>query len=82
MRINVLLFGPQAEMAKANILTVEVETDRASVGSVMAALGVAAPGLGPSLPNSRLAVNHTYAASDDVLSESDEVALIGMVSGG
>lgn len=82
MHIKVLLFGPQAALVGADSLAVNVDTVSANVRSVMAALGDAAPELLPSLATSRLAINHAYASPEDHVSESDEVALIGMVSGG
>lgn len=81
MRINVLLFGPQAELAESSSLSIEVD-EKPTAGRVLEAIASASPALAPTLPASRLAVNHEYAMSSDVLSVSDEVALIGMVSGG
>jgi len=81
MRINVLLFGPQAALAKAEVVTLELD-EPASVASALSALSQAVPALEPSLKSSRLAVNHDYAGPADLLTDEDEIALIGMVSGG
>lgn len=82
MLIDVLLFGPQAAIANRDRVTVEIADGSATTASVMEALRHTLPKLAPTLDQSRLAVNHAYAGTNDVVSESDEVALIGMVSGG
>jgi len=82
MRVDVLLFGPQAAMAQADSIVVELNTVTATVSQVLSALREAAPALASSLDTSRLAVNHAYACADDYITRDDEVALIGMVSGG
>lgn len=80
MKINVLLFGPQATLAKRRELTVEVAEPTA--GAVLTALASESEPLVASLSTSRLAVNHEFVAESHVLRPGDEVALIGMVSGG
>lgn len=82
MRVDVLIFGPQASLVGSDRVPIALAGDRPSVSDVIAALGVAAPALAPSLDTSRLAVNHAYASEDQVILPGDEVALIGMVSGG
>lgn len=82
MRIDVLLFGPQAELAQTDRVAVQIDSADATVTLVMTELATAVPALAESLESSRLAVNHAYAASDDAITSGDEVALIGMVSGG
>lgn len=81
MRVNVLLFGPQAAIAGRRELPIDLPPD-ATVDDALVALGDAAPGLIDSLDTSRLAVNHEFAPAAQVLTATDEVALIGMVSGG
>lgn len=81
MQVRVLLFGPQAAGAKADAVRVSVETD-ATPEAVMAALARACPELGPSLASSRLAVNGVFADPATRIGETDELALIGLVSGG
>ena len=51
---------------------------------VLAALARACPAIADALPGCRLAVNHAFADGDDAppIQSGDEVALIGMVSGG
>lgn len=81
MQVTVLLFGPQATLAGTREITVEPAEPTA--GSVLAALATAAaePLVG-SLGTSRLAVNHEFAEDTHPIRPGDEVALIGMVSGG
>lgn len=81
MQIDILLFGTQAKLAQTDTVKIELQ-DPPTVASALTALGKTMPTLAPTLGVSRLAVNHAYAAEDDLLSEDDEVALIGMVSGG
>ena len=82
MTVTVLLFGPQAQLAGHREIAVDVPGDVATVGAVLAALGEAAGELRDSLRTSRLAVNHEFATEETVINPGDEVALIGMVSGG
>jgi len=81
MDVQVKLFGPQAVLAEARVVTVRVG-DGATGRDLRRALAQAVPALAQSLPGSRLAINHAYAADDQVVTAADEVALIGMVSGG
>ncbi len=82
MRVSVLLFGPQATLAGARSVDLAIEKEAPSVSDVLAALHEAAPALTGSLASSRLAINHEFAAADQTIRQGDEVALIGMVSGG
>jgi molybdopterin converting factor small subunit len=82
MEIEVLLFGPQATLAGARSVRVSLVDQQPKSVTVLEALALQLPELGPSLKTSRLAVNHAFAAADTPISPSDEVALIGMVSGG
>ncbi|MEM1211780.1 MAG: MoaD/ThiS family protein [Planctomycetota bacterium] len=81
MTITVHLFGMQARLADSRSLQLELPDD-ANCGAILERLGVEYPALSPSLSGSRLAVNHRYAEPDEKLAEDDEVALIGMISGG
>ena len=47
-----------------------------------ARLTAAEPLLAGMLPACRFAVNHAFAADDRAIAEGDEVALIGLTSGG
>ena len=82
MQIEVLLFGPQAAMAQRDRVTLEVADPRPTTAAVKQALRDALPQLAPSLDQSRLAVNCAYVGEDEQVDAADEIALIGMVSGG
>lgn len=77
-----LLFGPQAQLAETRQVALRFDRDAVTAADVLAALRDAAPRLSDSLGTSRLAVDHEFAAADRVIAPGDEVALIGMVSGG
>ena len=79
MKFTVKLFGPQAQQVGA--AEVQVET-QPTVGAILEAVAQAHPALQASISVSRLAVNHGYAAPEDVVEATDELALIGMISGG
>jgi molybdopterin synthase catalytic subunit len=81
MEITVRLFGPEAEVTGRSQVTVDVDST-ATCGQLRVALAQHEPSLAPYLPACRLAVNHEFAGDEHPLSEQDEVALIGLVSGG
>ncbi|MCB9846533.1 MAG: MoaD/ThiS family protein [Phycisphaeraceae bacterium] len=81
MRLRVRLFGAEARVAGADEMRVDVPDDPTAAG-VLAAIGVACPALRDSLSHSRLAVNHEFAPSHASVQPGDEIALIGLVSGG
>lgn len=81
MTIDVLLFGPQAGLHGAPLARIEVD-QVTTAGDVLRALADAAPALRDSLRKSRLAVNHEFVGPGAPIAAGDEVALIGMVSGG
>lgn len=80
-RITIRLFGPQAQLAATHELALELPS-APTCGDLRRRLAEAVPALAPSLASSRLAVNHAFADDDTPVAASDEVALIGMVSGG
>lgn len=82
MRVTVKLFGPQAQQVGRREVTVELGAARPTCAEVRTALQDAAPELATSLPGSWFAVNHAYVDEQHVIAADDEVALIGMVSGG
>ncbi len=75
------LFGPQAQLADAACVAVTVPA-AATVRDVRQAMEVDCEALRPSLASSRLAIDFSYAADDDLIPDGAEVALIGLVSGG
>jgi molybdopterin converting factor small subunit len=82
MRVSVLLFGPQATLAGARSVDVEIPIEAPTASDIFTALREVAPALTGSLVSSRLAINHEFATADQTIQQGDEVALIGMVSGG
>jgi molybdopterin synthase catalytic subunit len=77
---NVKLFGAEARAAGAR--EIKVTMDAKTCGALRAVLEQSAPALRPFLSKCRFAVNHEFASDDQTVSEGDEIALIGMVSGG
>jgi molybdopterin converting factor small subunit len=81
MEIMVRLFGPEAEVT--GLTQFELNLDGpATCGDLRAALAEREPSLAPRLPACRFAVNHEFVGDEHPLDEQDEVALIGLVSGG
>lgn len=84
MEIHTLLFGPAADAAGADHITLSLP-ERATVSDALAAIAVQHPALAFAVKDgrgARLAVNHQYAPADRPLAPTDEVALISLVSGG
>ena len=79
---RVLLFGPQASLAGCASVDVQVVSGQTTAAQILEQLGTSLPTLAASLPTSRLAVNHDYADPAAPLTGDEELALIGMVSGG
>ena len=79
--IVVRLFGPQARLAGAGEVTVSLPSS-ATADDLLTELGERFAPLRPSLPASRIAIDHAYAAGGDAIPAGAEVALIGLVSGG
>ncbi|GMV95678.1 MAG: hypothetical protein AMXMBFR83_00490 [Phycisphaerae bacterium] len=82
MTLRVKLFGPQARLAGRREIAVELPGPAPTCAELRDALARAAERLAPSLPASRFAVNQHYVRDDHPLREQDEIALIGMISGG
>lgn len=81
MTVHVLLFGPESAVLGRGQVEVELGDDR-TCRAAMARLGERFPALVPHLRTGRLAVNSEFAAPEREIREGDEVALIGLVSGG
>lgn len=79
--INVVFLGPSKDLANVSSLSLSLG-EKCTVAAVKKALVERLPRLAPAMPSIRLAVNHSFAADDAVVSEGDEVALIPPVSGG
>jgi molybdopterin converting factor small subunit len=79
--MEVLLFGAEAKAVGRPSVQVEVPVGSTcqTIGECLAEAHVA---LRPFLKSARFAVNSEFAALNRTVREGDEVALIGMVSGG
>jgi molybdopterin converting factor small subunit len=81
MQVRVLLFGPEATALGRREATVEVPPV-ATCAHVKAALAASFPAIAGAIDAARLAVNAEFALPSRPIAPGDEVALIGMVSGG
>lgn len=81
MRVNILLFGPLSQAASSDAVSLDIQGETTTAGDVLQALR-AASWFPRGLGTCRLAVNHAFADDATPIRASDEVALIGMVSGG
>lgn len=82
MDVTVRLFGPQAQAVGTREVTVQIDADVARCGDLRTLLAAARPLLTDHLPSCRFAVNHEFVADEALVTGTDEVALIGGVSGG
>lgn len=80
-RIRVRVFGPQAAIVGGAELEIDVASP-VTVAGVLRGIETGYPELAGSIGSSRIAVNHEFAAGEEVIRPDDEVALIGMISGG
>jgi len=82
MTVIIKLFGPLSRVAGRGELAIAVEHGRPTCGEIRARLAASEPHLAGMLPACRFAINHAFAADDREIAEGDEVALIGLTSGG
>jgi len=80
MTVTVWLFARLRELAGDDTIRVDVGT--ATVSAVRAAVGVRLPAGRELIARSAVAVNGEYAADEQTVDGTDEVALIPPVSGG
>ncbi len=81
VKVKVLLFGPMAQVVQASEIMLQID-EPATCQQVLDALFSKHPELIEMATGARLAVNSSFAATDVCIHESDELALIAMVSGG
>lgn len=81
--MRILVFGPLARAAGASSIVVDVAKG-ASLAEARARLTQARPELAAMVRACRFAVDHSFVADEEAVqpNEGDEVALIGLVSGG
>ena len=80
--IRILLFGPMAGVAGADSLELEIDGSATTCSALCDLLTSKHPHLARMLPAHRFAVNSQFVRDDQRVTPADEVALIGMVSGG
>ncbi len=81
MDVAVLLFGPAAAAAGSSTIALRAASDP-TIASLTPLLRDACPAIAPMLPTLRFALNGEFVSPDAVVRPGDEVALIGLVSGG
>ena len=82
MLIDVLLFGPLASRVGQGSVRIELSEKAATIAVVREHLGRTAPIIAEALPACRFAVNHAFVEDSCVVSDTDEIAVVGFVSGG
>lgn len=79
---RVLLFGPIAQTAGTTCAEVTTEEPDIPVKQLIETLCRQNPGIASLVRNCRIARNHSFAQDNERVSFRDELAVIGMVSGG
>jgi MoaE-MoaD fusion protein len=80
--VTVRLFGPMARAVDRPTVEVMLDTSAATCADLRAKLAACQPRLAPLLPACRFAVNQQLAPDQQAIGPGDEIALIGLVSGG
>lgn len=80
MKITLHLFGAEARLIGQRLLTIDWPEPQISSDQLARQIRQLYPQLSRS--TFRLAVNHEFAGADQPIHETDEVAIIGPVSGG
>ena len=80
-RVTVKLFGQEARAVGRDEVSIQIDGEP-TCAALRQKLSEAEPQLAPMLPAARFALNHEFAQEDTVVQADDEIALIGMVSGG
>jgi molybdopterin converting factor small subunit len=81
MMVRVLLFGAEAAAVGRSEIDIHVDPP-VTPASLLSALGREHAPLRPTVGACRVAVNHRFASTGHEIAPGDEVALIGLVSGG
>lgn len=82
MKLTIRAFAGLAERLGGPELTVNVEREQLTVAELKDVLSGLYPGAASLIAVSYFAKNQTYARSEELVSEKDELALIPPVSGG
>ncbi len=81
MKVRILLFGHESAAISRSHVELDLPAP-ATCHTLREHLAAAYPSLRPHLPAARFAINSRFAIPDQVIAPSDEIALIGLVSGG
>lgn len=81
MMVRVLLFGPAAMAVRLDSVGVELGPQGTCI-ELARAISEQRPDLRMYVSRGRLAINAAFVDESTIIRESDEVALISMVSGG
>ena len=82
MTVRVRLFGQEAHAVGQATVSVTLDDQPCTCAKLREALLTAEPRLATTLRHGRFAVNHVFASDAQPITATDEVALIGLVSGG
>jgi molybdopterin converting factor small subunit len=82
MLARVKLFGPMRLAVGQGELSFALDGSPASCAALRAEICIREPRLAGLIDGCRFAVNGRFAGEEHLLSEGDEIALIGFVSGG
>ncbi|HTV46803.1 MAG TPA: MoaD/ThiS family protein [Phycisphaerae bacterium] len=82
MILTVKLFGPAARIIGSPELHIPESGAALTCGTLRLAIARHYPQLAELIPSGRIAVNHSYASDEIVLTGGEEIALIHAVSGG
>jgi len=80
--IEVLVFGMQSRAIGADRVTLNELSFPVAASEVLTLIARVSPELSASMGVSRLAINHEFADSTTLIHAGDEVALVGLISGG
>lgn len=82
MLARVKLFGPMCQAVGRNELSINLQAELPSCAALRSAIRAGEPRLAGFVDACRFAVNGRFAGEEQRLTEDDEIALIGFVSGG
>ena len=82
MKVRVKFFGPVAQLLGAREAEVELPESDLTCERLSAVLSVQQPRLREAFVKGRFAVNQEFAEASQRIGPRDEVAFIGVVSGG
>lgn len=82
MAYHVLLFGAEALAAGSRRVELDLDEPALTVEELREHLAAAVPSIAGTVPTCRVAVNRHFVDANHKVTQGDEVALIGMVSGG